>query len=84
MKTYHIAVVGIGYIGVEHVKAISQNPRTILRVIVGTDANWKRLEALKAEYVASISAPIIRPFYKTKRSTSFISVHPIGCMLIKP
>ena len=52
MKTYRVAVVGIGYIGVEHVKAISANPRTTLRVMVGTDASWERLETLKAEYVA--------------------------------
>ena len=52
MKTYRVAVVGIGYIGVEHVKAISENPRTTLRVMVGTDASWERLETLKAEYVA--------------------------------
>ncbi len=60
MKTYRVAVVGIGYIGVEHVKAISANPRTTLRVMVGTDASWGRLETLKTEYVAEYISPDYR------------------------
>ena len=50
MAKYRIAVVGPGYIGLEHIKAIFDNPRAVLRTIGGT--HLKRLERLRMEQFA--------------------------------
>ncbi|MBC8427680.1 Gfo/Idh/MocA family oxidoreductase [bacterium] len=50
MAKYRIAVVGPGYIGIEHMKAIFDNPRAELRTIGGKDR--KKLEKLRFEQFA--------------------------------
>ncbi|MDA0747123.1 MAG: Gfo/Idh/MocA family oxidoreductase [bacterium] len=52
MATYRIAVVGTGYIGVEHIKAIVGHPDAVLHTIVGSERSQARLEALQEEYGA--------------------------------
>jgi len=52
MATYGIAVVGTGYIGIEHTKAISGCPSAELRTIVGSERSVDTLEELRAAYGA--------------------------------
>ena len=52
MANYRIAVVGTGYIGLEHIKAIHENPRAVLRTIGGTERSRKLLETLQAQFGA--------------------------------
>ena len=52
MTTYHIAVVGTGYIGLEHIKAICDSPRAVLRTIGSTERSREQLDTLKAQFGA--------------------------------
>ncbi len=49
---YRVAVVGSGYIGLEHIKAICANPRVTLRTIGGTERHQQRLQDLKVRFNA--------------------------------
>ena len=49
---YQVAVVGTGYIGMEHIKAIAAHPRARLRSICGSARSAGRLEEMKVEYGA--------------------------------
>ena len=49
---YRIAVVGTGYIGLEHIRAIAAHPGARLRAICGSTRSEGRLVELKAEYGA--------------------------------
>ncbi|MCY3766922.1 MAG: Gfo/Idh/MocA family oxidoreductase [Gemmatimonadetes bacterium] len=49
---YRIAVVGTGYIGLEHIKAIASDPRAKLRSICGSSRSAQRLDEMKAEFGA--------------------------------
>ena len=49
---YQVAVVGTGYIGLEHIKAIAAHPRARLRAICGSARSTGRLEEIKADYGA--------------------------------
>jgi UDP-N-acetylglucosamine 3-dehydrogenase len=53
MATYGIAVVGTGYIGIEHIKAICDCPAAVLQMIVGSERSAEYLNELQATYGAA-------------------------------
>ncbi len=53
MASHNIAVVGTGYIGLEHIKAIHASPRAQLHTVVGSERSLSHLEQLQTEYGAA-------------------------------